>query len=78
MATPESIKEKIISCLKDAEVIIEDLTGQQNHYSISVESEIFRGKTLIEQHQEVYKALGEEMKGAIHALQINTSVPQGT
>ena len=78
MATPDSIKQKITSSLQDAKVIIEDLTGQQNHYSISVESENFRGKTLIEQHQEVYKALGEEMKGAIHALQINTSVPQGT
>jgi len=78
MATPDSIKQKITSSLQDAKVIIEDLTGQQNHYSISVESEIFLGKTLIEQHQEVYKALGEEMKGAIHALQINTSVPQGT
>jgi len=75
MATPDDIKQKITSSLEGAEVIVEDLTGTQNHYSIDVKSEEFRGKTLIEQHQEIYKALGEEMKGAIHALQINTSVP---
>ncbi len=43
------------------------------HYRVRVVSPLFEGKSLVEQHQLVYQALKEEMKGEIHALALQTS-----
>ena len=75
MATPSEVQAKLQAGISDAAVEVEDLTGQSNHYSVRVVSKAFEGKSLIEQHQMIYKALGEEIKEEIHALSIQTSIP---
>ncbi|HYJ58447.1 MAG TPA: BolA family transcriptional regulator [Methyloceanibacter sp.] len=59
----------------DAEVRIEDLAGDGNHYAATVVSEVFRGKSRVEQHQMVYDALKGNMGGVLHALALKTATP---
>tara|TARA_Y100001970_G_C13896088_1_gene681191 strand:+ start:341 stop:565 length:225 start_codon:yes stop_codon:yes gene_type:complete len=58
--------------IPNAEIEIKDLAGDDNHYSIVVKSDTFRGKSRIEQHQIVYDALAEKMGNKLHALQVKT------
>ncbi|HTA90388.1 MAG TPA: BolA family transcriptional regulator [Polyangiaceae bacterium] len=60
----------------DALLELVDLTGTQDHYQARVVSSVFVGKSLIEQHQLVYGALGPAMNGAIHALALKTFTPE--
>ena len=60
----------------DAEIQIEDLAGDGNHYSASVVSEDFRGKSRVQQHQMVYAALQGRMGGELHALALQTATPE--
>ena len=62
--------------IPDAEVTIRDLAGDGDHYAATVLSESFRGKSRVQQHQLVYEALRGEMGGALHALALQTGVPQ--
>lgn len=71
----EAIERLIRAALPDARVEIQDLAGDGDHYRAIVTSEAFRGKTRLQQHQLVYKALGEAMGGALHALALETRVP---
>ncbi len=71
--TPEIIKEKIIQSIPDANVVVEDLAGDQKHFGVDVVSSEFKGKSTIEQHQMIYKALGDALKEQIHALRIKTT-----
>ena len=59
----------------NAEIRIEDLAGDGNHYSASVVSEEFRGKSRVQQHQMVYDALQGNMGGVLHALALKTAAP---
>ena len=59
----------------DAEVVIEDLRGDGDHYACRVVSRAFKGKSRVQQHQMVYKALGGRMGGELHALALQTSAP---
>ena len=68
----EEIKDLITKAIPDAEVDIKDLAGDNNHYSATIKSEVFKGKSKIEQHKLVYKALGGKMGNELHALSINT------
>ena len=68
----EEIKSLIKSAMPDAEITIEDLAGDDNHYSATIKSKVFSGKSKIEQHKLVYKALGEKMGNELHALALNT------
>ena len=68
----EEIKNLIKSAIPDAEITIQDLAGDENHYSATIKSKIFVGKSRIEQHKLVYKALGDKMGKELHALAINT------
>jgi stress-induced morphogen len=61
--------------LPDAKVVIRDLVGDGDHYAAEVVSESFRGKSRVQQHQMVYDALKGNMGGALHALALQTSVP---
>lgn len=65
------IKQK----LPDAQVTIQDLAGDGDHYAAVIVSEAFRGKTKVQQHQLVYDALQGNMGGALHALALQTSAP---
>ena len=68
----EEIKNLIKEALPDAEITIEDLAGDENHYSATIKSKIFFGKSKIEQHKLVYKALKGRMGNELHALALNT------
>ena len=68
----DEIKSLIIEAMPDAEVSIDDLAGDDNHYSATIKSKIFSGKSKIEQHKLVYKALKGKMGNELHALAINT------
>lgn len=68
--------DDIISLIKDgipdAEVEIQDLAGDGDHYAATVVSPAFAGKSKIQQHQMVYAALGGRMGGVLHALKLTT------
>ena len=68
----EEIESLIKESIPDAEINIEDLAGDENHYSATIKSKIFSGKTRIEQHKMVYKALKGKMGNELHALALNT------
>lgn len=72
---PQEIERLIKSRLPDAEVTISDLAGDGDHYAATVISEAFRGKSRVQQHQMVYEALQGNMGGALHALALQTKVP---
>ena len=68
----EEIKDLIKKAMPDAEILIKDLAGDNNHYSATIKSKIFSGKSKIEQHKIVYKALKGKMGNELHALALNT------
>ena len=71
----EDIARMIKESFPDAEVRIEDLAGDGNHYAETVISEAFRGKSRVQQHQMVYDALKGNMGGVLHALALKTATP---
>ena len=70
------IERLIKEGLPDATVEIRDLAGDGNHYAATVISPSFRGKSRVQQHQMVYDALKGNMGGVLHALALQTSVPE--
>jgi len=65
--------EKIIKAgLPDAEVMVEDMTGTRDHLAITVVSDAFEGKLLIQQHQILMNLLKEELQSRIHAVKLQT------
>ena len=62
--------------IPDAEVTIQDLAGDGDHYSALVVSGAFSGKSRVQQHQMVYQALEGRMGGELHALALQTSTPK--
>jgi len=73
---PQSIERMIKEGLPDAQVTIEDLRGDGDHYAALVVSAAFKGKSRVQQHQMVYQALGGKMGNELHALALQTSAPQ--
>ena len=73
---PDEIEALIRAALPDAEIEIRDLAGDGDHYAATVISESFRGKSRVQQHQIVYEALKGEMGGKLHALALQTGVPE--
>ncbi len=69
------IAAMIKAVMPDAEVTIEDLAGDGDHYAALVVSAAFRGKTRVQQHQMVYEALQGRMGSQLHALALQTAVP---
>lgn len=76
MINPNEVEAMIKSQLTDAQVQVNDLTGTRDHYQAIVVSSQFEGKTLVQQHQLVYKAVQQAMATeAIHALALKTYTP---
>jgi len=67
------IEAMILAAFPDAEIVMTDLAGDDNHWSASVKSAAFKGKTRVAQHQMVYAALQGNMGGVLHALQLTTA-----
>ena len=70
------IERMIKEALPDAAVTIEDLRGDGDHYAAFVQSAEFKGKSRVQQHQMVYKALQGRMGNELHALALQTSAPE--
>ncbi len=73
---PGQIESLIREGLPDAQVTIQDLAGDGDHFAALVVSAAFQGKTRVQQHQMVYQALQGRMGGELHALALQTSVPK--
>jgi stress-induced morphogen len=69
------IERMIQEALPDAQITIEDLRGDGDHYAAHVVSAAFADKTRVQQHQMVYRALRGKMGGDLHALALQTSAP---
>jgi stress-induced morphogen len=70
------LKAKLVETFGDAQIKVSDMTGGGDHWQVQIVSTKFADKSLIEQHQMVYAALGDWMKKEIHALALSTSVPK--
>ena len=70
----EEIKKLIKQSIPDATIEIKDLMGDNNHYSATIRSELFKNLNKIEQHKLVYKSLKGKMGNELHALSITTEV----
>ncbi|KLE33884.1 BolA/IbaG family iron-sulfur metabolism protein [Aurantiacibacter luteus] len=69
------IEALIKAAIPDAEVAIEPLVDDNDHWLARVTSAQFAGKTRVAQHKMVFAALGGRMGGELHALQLHTSIP---
>jgi Stress-induced morphogen (activity unknown) len=69
------IESLIKQALPDAQVTIEDLRGDGDHYAALVVSSAFVGKSRVQQHQLVYQALQGRMGTVLHALSLTTGIP---
>jgi len=70
------IESLIKEALPDAQVTIEDLAGDGDHFAAMVVSPAFKRLTRVQQHQMVYAALKGKMGGELHALALQTAVPE--
>ena len=70
------IESLIREALPDAQITIEDLRGDGDHYAAMVVSAAFEGKSRVQQHQIVYEALQGRMGSELHALALQTSAPE--
>ena len=68
----KEIEKLIREALPDATIDIQDLAGDGNHYSATIVSSQFSGKSKIEQHKVVYNSLKGKMGNELHALAIKT------
>ncbi|MET4685523.1 BolA family transcriptional regulator [Brevundimonas faecalis] len=71
----DALRAHLVEAFPDADIAIEDLAGDGDHYRARIVSETFRGLPRVRQHQLVYAALKGGMGGELHALALETSVP---
>ena len=70
------IQAMVQSALPDAAIELKDLAGDGDHFSITVVSSLFQGKSRVQQHKMVFDALGGGMGTQLHALQVTTKVKE--
>lgn len=71
------LEARLREAFPDAEIAIEDLAGDGDHYRARIVSPAFAGLPRVRQHQLVYEALGGRMGHELHALALQTSAPEG-
>lgn len=71
----EHIEQRLREHFPHAKIKLGDMTGGGDHWQLWIEAEEFRELSMVEQHQAVYKALGDWMKKEIHALSLQTRIP---
>ena len=69
------LETRLRDAFPDAEIVIQDLAGDGDHYRARIVSPDFTGLSRVRQHQLVYAALGGRMGGELHALALETSAP---
>ena len=70
--TKNEISTMIMTAFPDAALELKDIAGDNNHYSAKICSKVFNGKTRIEQHKMVHKALKGKLGNELHALALET------
>lgn len=68
----ETLRAHLVQAFPDAEIVIDDLAGDGDHYRARIVSAAFVGLSRVKQHQLVYAALKGDMGGALHALALET------
>ena len=77
MITAEEIHSILTQAMPGAEITVADMTGTSDHWEVIVIWEQFSGKSLVEQHQTINRALEAPLNdGRIHALKMKTLAPQ--
>ena len=69
------LRAHLVEAFPDADIAIEDLAGDGDHYRARIVSTAFKGMPRVRQHQLVYGALKGQMGGELHALALETSTP---
>ncbi len=75
--TKNEISTMIMTAFPDAALELKDIGGDNNHYSAKIISKTFNGKSKVEQHKMVYKALKDKMGNELHALALTTEEKNG-
>ena len=75
--TKNEISTMIMNTFPDATLELKDTAGDNNHYSAKIISKTFNGKSKVEQHKMVYKALKGKMGNELHALVLTTEEKSG-
>ena len=73
--TRETLEGFLTEAFPEAEIILTDLAGDNDHWQAEIVSEQFRGKTRVAQHQMVDAAWKGKMGGELHALALKTRAP---
>ena len=73
MVQPEQLKQYITDGMACEHV---EVAGDGHHFEAVIVSGQFRGKSKVQQHQIVYRALGDRMREEIHALSMKTLTPE--
>ena len=68
----KKLENLITAKFPESKIIVEDLAGDNNHYSVTIESSKFNGLSRIQQHQLVYQSLDGLMDAELHAMQLKT------
>ena len=68
----EEIEMLLKEGFPDAEIEIQDLAGDDNHFAAKIKSSQFKGKNKVQQHQMVYSSLKGKMGNELHALALTT------
>jgi stress-induced morphogen len=71
----DDLRAHLVEAFPDADIAIEDLAGDGDHYRARIVSQAFSGLNRVRQHQLVYAALKGKMGGELHALALETSAP---
>ena len=71
----EELRERLEETFQDDQVHLTSPMDDNNHFQCVIVSEKFEGMTMVERHQMVYRALGEAMDEAVHALALKTYTP---
>lgn len=71
----ETLRGHLTEAFPDAEIVIDDLAGDGDHYRARIVAAAFSGLSRVRQHQLVYAALKGQMGGELHALALETSAP---
>jgi acid stress-induced BolA-like protein IbaG/YrbA len=77
MLSADDIRKRIADALPGSEIEVRDLTGTGDHFEARVVSDRFVGKSMVEQHQQVYAPLQDLLRsGRLHALALKTYSPE--
>ena len=68
----KKLESLIANKFPESKILVEDLAGDNNHYSVTIESSKFNSLSRIQQHQLVYKSLEGLMDSELHAMQLKT------